>query len=414
VAVTPQSTTVAAIDQLFAVVPPRHKIGALARVLATSDAEASLVFVRTRADAEEVCTGLVARGVAASVISGDVSQNEREKVMERIRSGLVRVLVATDVAARGLDIDTIGMVVNYDLPHDNESYVHRIGRTGRAGRSGIALSFVGPKMLGRINRLESALHVKMTEFHIPTPAEVSAHRITALLNGVPARLSRGRLDVAVNAVNKFIAANPSITDATEIVAAIAAIAVGDTGVALEREESFSSSDSSDRPRKRSFEPRGEGGMKGPRKQFRDDGQGRPFRDRDRDDSPRKSYRDRDEAPRTSYRDRDDAPRSSYRDRDDAARSSYRARDDAPRASYRDRDETPRRPYREEGQDWGTRAPRARQGDDPSRRPASTDRGTAGEPRHESTKPWGRTDHQRKRFTAAPTWKASAKPRKKKH
>jgi superfamily II DNA/RNA helicase len=406
---------VAAIDQLFAVVPPRHKIGALARVLATSDAEATLVFVRTRADAEEVCTGLVARGVAASVISGDVSQNEREKVMERIRSGLVRVLVATDVAARGLDIDTIGMVVNYDLPHDNESYVHRIGRTGRAGRSGIALSFVGPKMLGRINRLESALHVKMTEFHIPTPAEVSAHRITALLNGVPSRIARGRLDVAVGAVNRFVAQNPSITDATEIVAAIAAIAVGDTGVALEREESFSS-EASERPRKRSFEPRGDGGMKGPRKQFREDGPRRPFRDRDHDGdgSPRKSYRDRDDAPRTSYRDSEDAPRTSYRGRESASRGSYRDRDDSPRSSSRGRDESTRRPYREEGQEWGARASRGRQGDDSGRKSPSSDRSTAGEPRHESTKPWGRTDHQRKRFTAAPTWKASAKPRKKKH
>ncbi|MDR1354957.1 MAG: DEAD/DEAH box helicase [Propionibacteriaceae bacterium] len=252
IAITPQSSTVATTTQLFAVVPPRHKLSALARVLVTSDTDASLVFVRTRANAEEVCTALVERGIAASVISGDVSQVEREKVVERIRAGQIRTLVATDVAARGLDISRIGLVVNYDLPHDAEAYVHRIGRTGRAGRSGAALSFVGPKELGKLRRIEQHVGVKLAEFTIPTPAEVTAHRVSALLAQIPARIAKGRLDIALNAVGHFISTNRNLDDATQIVAALAAIAVGDTGSWVEKEESESRRDLSDKrpPRKK--------------------------------------------------------------------------------------------------------------------------------------------------------------------
>src|SRR5690554_116280 len=131
IAVSRQSSTVSAVKQTFAVVPFRHKVGALTRVLATSDADAAIVFCRTRGAAEEVGSALIERGISAATISGDVAQKEREKIVERLRSGALDVLVATDVAARGLDVDRIGLVVNFDLPGEPEAYVHRIGRTDR-------------------------------------------------------------------------------------------------------------------------------------------------------------------------------------------------------------------------------------------------------------------------------------------
>jgi len=233
IAVTPQASTVDAVEQRFAVVPPKHKLGALARVLATTDADAALVFVRTKASAEEVGAALVQRGIAASVISGNVPQAERERIVERLRSGQITVLVATDVAARGLDVDRIGLVVNFDIPHEADEYVHRIGRTGRAGRAGVAFTFVAPKERERLRRIEKAIKVVIAETPVPTPAEVSAHRVAALLTQVPERLESGRLQVARQAVEGYldVAAGDEdrLTQAIDLASALAALAVGDRG-----------------------------------------------------------------------------------------------------------------------------------------------------------------------------------------
>lgn len=122
----------------------------MCRVLATTAAPAALVFVHTRATAEQLALELTARGVHAATLSGDVAQVERERLVERLRSGFLNVLVATDVAARGLDVERIGLVVNFDIPREAATYVHRIRRTGRAGRRGHALTFVTPKQRFRL------------------------------------------------------------------------------------------------------------------------------------------------------------------------------------------------------------------------------------------------------------------------
>jgi len=246
IAVTPQSSTVAGVEQCYAVVPSRHKIGALARVLATSDAEAALVFVHTKVSAEEVGAALVEREISASVISGDVPQAERERIVERLRAGQLNVLVATDVAARGLDVDRIGLVVNFDMPREAEGYVHRIGRTGRAGRSGVAMSFVTPKERERVRRIEKATQAEIIETPIPTPAEVSAHRIAGLLAQVPARLANGRLQVARQAVDEFLAVasrldgdnniDQRLEQATQLATALAALSVGDRGPSQQNDD----------------------------------------------------------------------------------------------------------------------------------------------------------------------------------
>lgn len=228
IAVARQATTVTSVRQTYAVVPFRHKAGALARVIATSDVDAAIVFVRTRAAAEEVGSALIERGIAAATISGDVAQKDREKIVERLRSGQVDVLVATDVAARGLDVDRIGLVVNFDLPKEPEAYVHRIGRTGRAGRSGTALSFVNPHERGRLKTIERTIRVQLEEIEIPSPADVSAHRASTLLAKVADRTAAGRLSMYADLVRTYLAEHPE-TDPVDVAAALAALGVGDDG-----------------------------------------------------------------------------------------------------------------------------------------------------------------------------------------
>ncbi len=176
VEVSRQSSTVDTVHQTYAVVPFRHKVGAVSRVLATTEAEAAIVFVRTKSTAEDVAIELAGRGIQAAAISGDVPQRERERLVERLRSGTLDVLVATDVAARGLDVDRIGLVVNFDVPREAEAYVHRIGRTGRAGRHGEAVTFLTPKEKGKLRQIERLTGTRLEEITLPSPADVSRHR----------------------------------------------------------------------------------------------------------------------------------------------------------------------------------------------------------------------------------------------
>ena len=236
VAVSTESSTVDTIHQTYAVVPYKHKIGALCRVLATraqhiargqEEADAAIVFVRTRADVEEVSLELSARGFRAAGISGDVAQTERERMVERLKTGALDVLVATDVAARGLDVERISLVVNFDVPREPEAYVHRIGRTGRAGRQGRALTFFTPREHGRLRRIEKLTGTDMEEVAIPSPAAVSEFRARRLLEGIGARIERGRLDM----YRGLLAELGQETSVEDVAAALVASAVGDEGPA---------------------------------------------------------------------------------------------------------------------------------------------------------------------------------------
>ncbi len=228
ITVSRQASTVTSVRQTYAVVPHRHKTGALARVLAVSEAEAAIVFVRTRGAAEEVGSALVERGISAAFISGDVAQTEREKIVDRLRTGALDVLVATDVAARGLDVDRIGLVVNFDVPREPEIYVHRIGRTGRAGREGEALSFVTPAEQSRLRQIERTTRQSLIQVEIPTPVEVSAHKVTGLLARTGERNELGRLDLYREAIAVHLAQNPGV-DPVDLLAVVTALAVGDEG-----------------------------------------------------------------------------------------------------------------------------------------------------------------------------------------
>ena len=225
--VSRQASTVDTVHQTYAVVPFRHKIGAVCRVLAVTDAEAAIVFVRTKSSAEDVAIELAGRGIQAAAISGDVPQRERERLVERLRTGTLDVLVATDVAARGLDVDRIGLVVNFDVPREAEAYVHRIGRTGRAGRHGEAVTFLTPKEKRKLRQIERLTGTRLEEITLPSPADVSEHRAGKLLNKAAVRHERGRLSLYRGLV--ATGTQRLGIDADELAATLLALAVGDDG-----------------------------------------------------------------------------------------------------------------------------------------------------------------------------------------
>ena len=168
------------IRQRSITVPMPHKLEALQRVLDACGGEGVIIFARTKAITLTVAETLEAGGHQVAVLNGDVPQNQRERTVERLRGGSVDILVATDVAARGLDVDRIGLVINYDMPFDSEAYVHRIGRTGRAGRTGEAVLFVTPRERRFINNLERATGQPIEPMEVPGNTAINQGRLDRL------------------------------------------------------------------------------------------------------------------------------------------------------------------------------------------------------------------------------------------
>lgn len=172
-----KTSTVETIAQRFWQVKGLHKLDALTRILEAEDIEAMIVFVRTKTATVELAEKLEARGFSCAPLNGDMTQVLREKTIERLRSGSLDIVVATDVAARGLDVKRISHVVNYDIPYDTESYVHRIGRTGRAGREGKAILFVAPREMRMLSAIEQATRQPITAMSLPTRKDITDRRI---------------------------------------------------------------------------------------------------------------------------------------------------------------------------------------------------------------------------------------------
>src|SRR5690606_25532184 len=177
VSIKAQTTTAANIRQRYWLVSGLHKLDALTRILEAEPFEAMIVFARTKLGTEELAEKLSARGIAAAAINGDIEQKQRERTIQKLKDGQIDVLVATDVAARGLDVDRISHVLNYDIPYDTESYVHRIGRTGRAGRSGEAILFVTPRERGMLRAIERATRQPIEPMAMPTSHQVNDQRM---------------------------------------------------------------------------------------------------------------------------------------------------------------------------------------------------------------------------------------------
>ncbi|WP_420628073.1 DEAD/DEAH box helicase [Candidatus Leptofilum sp.] len=184
--------TVAAIEQRAYLVNEKDKLAALTRLFEMEPISSALIFARTRLGTAELANELSVRGFPAEALNGDLSQQAREQVLNRFRKNQIKVLVATDVAARGLDIDDISHVFNFDLPQDSEIYVHRVGRTGRAGRTGIALSLVTPKEQWRLRKIEQYTKQKVTQIALPTIEDIQNRREAELLEKMSVWLRRGR------------------------------------------------------------------------------------------------------------------------------------------------------------------------------------------------------------------------------
>ncbi len=180
VTIKPKAADASRIRQRFLTVPGPHKLAALERVLESETSEGVIIFARTKAITLNVAESLEGHGYDAAVLNGDVPQAHRERTIERLKNGQVDVLVATDVAARGLDVDRISLVINYDVPFDSEAYVHRIGRTGRAGRSGDAILFLTPRERRFLGNLERAVGRPIESMEVPSNATINQNRLDRL------------------------------------------------------------------------------------------------------------------------------------------------------------------------------------------------------------------------------------------
>jgi ATP-dependent RNA helicase DeaD len=195
VTVKAKTATAENISQRFIQVAGPRKLDALTRVLEVEEGDAMIVFVRTKQATEEVAERLKARGFAAAAINGDIAQAQRERTIAALKDGTIDILVATDVAARGLDVERISHVVNYDIPHDTESYVHRIGRTGRAGRSGHALLFVTPRERHLLKAIEKHTRSKVVEAELPSVDDVNEQRVSKFRDSITDALNGAGIDL---------------------------------------------------------------------------------------------------------------------------------------------------------------------------------------------------------------------------
>lgn len=191
ISVSPEHLTVADTEQRYCRIHEENKLSALTRLLETEDVSSGLIFARTKARAQELADQLIQMGFPSDSLHGDLNQARREQVLNKFRQGQITLMVATDVAARGLDIAGVSHVFNYDVPADAEDYVHRIGRTGRAGKKGIAVTFLTPKERGRLNQIQAYTKQPMIEFSLPSVDAVKARREDRLITRISDQLLAG-------------------------------------------------------------------------------------------------------------------------------------------------------------------------------------------------------------------------------
>ncbi len=230
VTVKSKTSTATNIRQRYWVVSGVHKLDALTRILEAETFDGMLVFTRTKHSTVELAEKLEARGFAAAPLNGDIPQALRERTVARLKSGQIDIVVATDVAARGLDVERIGHVVNYDVPYDTESYVHRVGRTGRAGRKGEAILFIAPRERNMLRAIERATRQTIEQMNLPSVDAVNTRRITKFKQRVTDVLAAGGIE-HYKPVLEQLEAETGIALA-DIAAALASLAQGTTPLLL--------------------------------------------------------------------------------------------------------------------------------------------------------------------------------------
>jgi ATP-dependent RNA helicase DeaD len=255
ISVKGKTSTAANITQRYLIVSYPQKVDALTRILEVENFEAMIVFVRTKNETETLAEKLRARGYSAAAINGDVPQPVRERTVNQLKAGKLDILVATDVAARGLDVERISHVVNYDIPTDTESYVHRIGRTGRAGRTGDSIAFVTPRERHLLRSIEKATRQPLTQMQLPSVDDVNATRLTRFDDQITAALTQPeRIDFFRDVVSHYVQ-EYGVAE-VDVAAALAAVMHGEEPLLLDPEPE---------PRARSFEERPSHGGKGERR-----------------------------------------------------------------------------------------------------------------------------------------------------
>jgi ATP-dependent RNA helicase DeaD len=226
-----KTTTAENIRQRYWLVSGVHKLDALTRILEVETFDGMIIFVRTKTATVELAEKLEARGYSAAAINGDMSQALRERAIANLKSGKLDILIATDVAARGLDVDRITHVVNYDIPYDTESYVHRIGRTGRAGRSGDAILFIAPRERNLLANIERATKQKVEEMGLPSTEVINNKRIARFKQNITDTLAAEELGFFCQLIEQY--QHEHNVTALDIAAALAKLVQGDTPLLMQ-------------------------------------------------------------------------------------------------------------------------------------------------------------------------------------
>ena len=232
VTIAAKTGTAENIRQRYWLVSGMHKLDALTRILEAEPFDGMIIFARTKLGTEELANKLQARGFSAAAINGDMAQQQRERTVQMLKDGKIDILVATDVAARGLDVERISHVINYDVPYDPESYTHRIGRTGRAGRSGEAILFITPRERNLLRAIERATRQPVSPLELPSIQAVNDVRIARFKDQISDALAAGGLEVFQSVIEDF--ERERNVPAIEIAAALAKIARGDVPLLLDK------------------------------------------------------------------------------------------------------------------------------------------------------------------------------------
>ncbi|MEM5529776.1 DEAD/DEAH box helicase [Gammaproteobacteria bacterium AS21] len=229
-----KTSTATTITQKYWRVAGLHKLDALTRILEMQSFDAMLIFVRTKSATIELAEKLTARGYACEALNGDIPQQQRERTVDKLKSGKLDILIATDVVARGLDVERISCVLNYDIPYDTESYVHRIGRTGRAGRSGEAILFVSAREQRMLRMIENATNQKIEPMALPSPKDINLKRVDNFKAKISEVMDNSDLSLYMDLLMDYQKEHDS--DPLHIAAALAAIVQGNTPLLISEKE----------------------------------------------------------------------------------------------------------------------------------------------------------------------------------
>jgi len=214
-----KTATASTINQRYLMSTGINKLDALTRILEIEEFDGIIIFVRTKVSTEELATKLNARGFSSAALNGDIAQAAREKTVDRLKTGKIDILVATDVAARGLDVPRISHVINFDVPYDTETYIHRIGRTGRAGRSGDAILFIAPREKRMLSSIERATKKSIEKMNIPSASDINEIRVDQFKANILERLENQNLTIFQDIIENLIEENQA--DPIKIASALA-------------------------------------------------------------------------------------------------------------------------------------------------------------------------------------------------